>query len=343
MEKIVIHRPGGFNRLQFQTFPEPLPGENQVVVQTKSIGVNYADCVVRMGYYASAQKYVGWPITPGFEFSGTVSSVGKNVSDLPAGTRVFGVSRFDSYASHVVVPRSQLYSLPEHISFEEAAGFPVIYLTAYYALYMLVHIFPGATILIHSAAGGVGSALLQLARLGDWRTIGVVGSSHKVEEAKELGADWVIDKSKENLWQMVEKYAPQGLDAVLDGNGVTTLREGYAHLRPTGKLISYGYHAMFARKNSILNHLKLVYSYLRTPRFHPIDLHNNNRSLASFNLSFLFDRGDLLEIAMRSLYAWFTEGKIRMPRVTVYPFREVSRAHRELQSGKTVGKLVLNL
>jgi len=343
MEKIVVHHPGGFNRLKFETFPDPLAGEDQVVVKTKSVGVNYADCVVRMGYYASAKKYVGWPITPGFEFSGIVSAVGENVKDLSLGTRVFGVSRFDAYATHVVVPRHQAYLLPEHISFEESAGFPVIYLTAYYALYMLVHIFPGSTILVHSAAGGVGSALLQLAKLGDWRTIGVVGSSHKVEEAKALGADWVIDKSKENLWQMVEKYAPQGLDAVLDGNGITTIGEGYKHLKPTGKLISYGYHAMFARENSILNHLKLVYSYLRTPRFHPIDLHNTNRSLASFNLSFLFDRSDLLDIAMQSLYSWFMEGKIRTPKVTVYPFREVSRAHRDLQSGKTVGKLILNL
>jgi NADPH:quinone reductase-like Zn-dependent oxidoreductase len=296
-----------------------------------------------MGYYASAKEYVGWPITPGFEFAGIVSAVGKNVKDMPPGTRVFGVSRFDAYATHVAVPRYQVYLLPNHISFEEAAGFPVIYLTAYYALYMLVHIFPGSTILIHSAAGGVGSALLQLARLGDWRTIGVVGSSHKVEEAKALGADWVIDKSKENLWHMVEKYAPQGLDAVLDGNGITTIQGGYKHLRPTGKLISYGYHAMFARKNSILNHLKLIYSYLRTPRFHPIDLHNTNRSLASFNLSFLFDRSDLLEIAMRTLYSWFREGKIRMPKITVYSFREVARAHRDLQFGKTIGKLILNL
>jgi NADPH:quinone reductase-like Zn-dependent oxidoreductase len=343
MEKIVIHHPGGFNRLKFESFPDPFPGEDQVVVQTKAIGVNYADCVLRMGYYASAKQYVGWPITPGFEFAGIVSEVGKNGKDLLVGTRIFGVSRFDAYATHVVVPRHQLYVLPNHISFEEGAGFPVIYLTAYYALYMLVHIFPGSTILIHSAAGGVGSALLQLAKLNDWRTIGVVGSSHKVEEAKAMGADCVIDKSKENLWQMVEKYAPQGLDAVFDGNGVITLKEGYKHLKPTGKLISYGYHAMFTKKNSVLNHLKLIYNYLRTPRFHPIELHNTNRTLASFNLSFLFDRTDLLEIAMRSLSSWFTEGKVRMPKVTVYPFQEVSRAHRDLQSGNTVGKLILTL
>jgi NADPH:quinone reductase-like Zn-dependent oxidoreductase len=153
MEKIVIYHPGGYNRLKFESFPEPLPKENQVLVQTKAIGVNYADCVVRMGYYASAREYVGWPITPGFEFAGIVSTVGKNVKDMPVGTRVFGVSRFDAYATHVVVPRHQVYALPDHISFEEAAGFPVIYLTAHYALNMLVHIFPGSTILVHSSDG----------------------------------------------------------------------------------------------------------------------------------------------------------------------------------------------
>ncbi len=343
MERIVIRRPGGFHRLEFESFPDPAPGENQVLVQTSAIGVNYADCVVRMGYYSSAKEYVGWPITPGFEFSGVVSAVGRNVDDLSVGTEVFGVTRFNAYATHVVVPRHQVYELPANVSLEEAGGFPVVYLTAFYALHMVVRIHPGSTILVHSAAGGVGTALLQLCRQANWRTIGVVGGSHKVETARAMGADVVIDKSKENLWQTVEQQAPEGVDVVLDGNGALTLRQGYKHLRPTGKLISYGFHSMFPKGRGVANPVKLLFDYLRTPRFNPVDLHKQNRSLVTFNLSFLFDRRDLLQEAMRSLYLWLQEGKIRMPNVTAYPFREVARAHRDLQSGRTVGKLVLVL
>jgi NADPH:quinone reductase-like Zn-dependent oxidoreductase len=343
MEKIVIHRPGGFDQLKIESYPDPTAIENQVVVQTKAIGVSYADCVVRMGFYASAKEYVGWPITPGFEFSGTVTSIGKRVKDLPVGTQVFGVTRFNAYASHVVVPRQQLFVLPVNVSFEEAGGFPANYLTAYYALHMVVRIYPGSTILVHSASGGVGSALLQLCKLAGWQTIGVVGSSHKVEGAKTMGADFVIDKSKENLWKEVGRYAPEGLDVVLDGNGAPTLREGYRHLKHTGKLISYGFHTMFPKNSGKPNYLKLAFDYLRTPRFNPVDMTKENRSLITFNLSFLFNRTDLLQKAMQSLYPWLKEGKIRMPEITVYPFRDVARAHRDLQSGMTVGKLVLTL
>lgn len=259
------------------------------------------------------------------------------------GKKVFGLTRFNAYASHVVVPRQQLFVLPDNVSFEEAGGFSTIYLTAYYALHMVVRIHPSATILVHSAAGGVGSALLQLCKLAGWRSIGVVGSSHKVEAARAMGADVIIDKSSENLWQNVKKCAPEGLDVVLDGNGVITLREGFKHLRPTGKLISYGFHSMFPRKSGMPNYLKLIYDYLRTPRFNPVDMHKKNWSLVTFNLSFLFDRMDLLQEAMHSLYPWLQQGKIRTPAVTTYDFKDVAQAHRDLQSGMTSGKLVLVL
>ena len=122
---------------------------------------------------------------------------------------------------------------------------------------------------------------------------------------------------------MVEYYAPEGLDVVLDGNGAQTLRQGYARLRPTGKLISYGFHSMFPRSKGVANPLKLLIDYLRTPRFNPVDMHKQNKSIVTFNLSFLFDRRDLLQDAMASLYPWFKEGKIRVPDITTYPLADV--------------------
>jgi NADPH:quinone reductase-like Zn-dependent oxidoreductase len=341
MQKIVIHRPGGFNRLKVESFPDPVASEDEVVVQVKAIGVNYADCVIRMGFYASAKKYVGWPITPGFDFSGIVDQVGDNVEGFKPGDRVFGITRFNGYATHVVVSAYQLFHLPESRSFEEGGAFATIYLTAYYALHMSIKLFPESTVLIHSAAGGVGCALLQLSRLAGWRTIGVVGQSDKVKIAKEMGADFVIDKSKQELWHVVEKISPDGLDAVLDGNGYITLREGLMHLRANGKLIAYGFHSMFPRKRGFPNLFKIAVDYFRTPRFNPLGMHDKNYSLVTFNLSFLFHRRDLLKIAMNDLFQWFKEGKISLPPITTYPFTDSAQAHRDLQSGKTVGKLVL--
>jgi len=328
-------------RRKIESVPDPLASDSEVVVKVKAIGVNYADCVTRMGYYASAKEYVGWPITPGFDFSGIVSQVGKNVKNLKVGEPVFGISRFNSYATHVVVPRHQLFSIPKTCTFEEAGGFPTIFLTAYYALHMVTRIYPGSILLIHSAAGGMGSALLQLSRHAGWRTIGVVGNPGKVEAAKAIGADIVIDKSKENLWEAVDKHAPHGLDAVLDGNGYITLKDGAKRLRNNGKLIAYGFHSMFPKRSGIANIFKLAWDYLRTPRFNPISTHNRNISLITFNLSFMFERTDLFDIAMGDLYKWFAEKKIRMPKITSYPFADAAQAHKDLQSGKTIGKLVL--
>jgi len=341
MKKIVIHRPGGFNRLKIETFPDPVPSDEDIVVEVKAIGVNYADCVIRMGFYASAKKYIGWPITPGFDFSGIVNKVGNNVKNFKPGDRVFGITRFNGYATHVVVPAIQLLQLPDSRSFEEGGAFATIYLTAYYALHMSVKLFPDSTILIHSAAGGVGCALLQLAKLAGWRTIGVVGQSDKVKIAEEMGANIVIDKSKQDVWSEVEKIVPEGLDAVLDGNGYITLREGLKHLRANGKLIAYGFHSMFPRKYGFPNLIKLAVDYFRTPRFNPLGMHDKNYSLVTFNLSFLFHRTDLLKTAVEDLNKWFNEGKINLPPIKSYPFSDSAQAHRDLQSGRTVGKLVL--
>ncbi|MCP3099198.1 medium chain dehydrogenase/reductase family protein [Myxococcus sp. K15C18031901] len=339
--KVVIAKAGGYGQLRIENLNQVSPGPGEVAVATEAIGVNYADCVIRMGLYASAQEYVGWPITPGFEFAGTVQAVGPGVEDLSPGARVFGVTRFGGYATHVVVPRHQLYVLPAKLSMEQAAGFPAVFLTAYFALFELAHPRPGANVLVHSAAGGVGSALLQLGRLAGCRMVGVVGGTHKVEAARALGADVVIDKSREDLWAAAREAAPGGYDVVLDANGVATLRDSYRHLASPGKLVVYGFHSMLPRKGGRPSYARLAWDWLRTPRFNPLALTNDNASVMAFNLSYLFERREVLTEGMAMLLGWVEEGKVVSPQVTRFPLDQVADAHRALESGTTVGKLVL--
>ena len=240
MRKIVVHAAGSYDRRRLEEHPDPIPAAGEILVDVQAAGVNYADCVVRMGLYESAKKYVGWPITPGFEVAGTVAALGEGVTDLALGTRVFGVTRFGGYAVRVVVPRHQVFPLPERLTLEQAAGFPAVFMTAYYALYELLRLRTGMTVLVHSAAGGVGGALLQLGKTAGCRMVGVVGAPHKVDTAKRLGADAVIDKSRESLWAAARRLAPEGYDVILDANGVETLRQSYEHLAPAGKLVVYG-------------------------------------------------------------------------------------------------------
>ena len=146
------------------------------------------------------------------------------------------------------------------------------------------------------------------------RMVGVVGATAKVETARLFGADEVIDKSREDLWGRARQCAPQGYDVVLDANGVSTLRQSYAHLRATGKLVVYGFASMLPRGGRRLNHLKLAWDYLRSPRFNPIHMTTENKSVLAFNLSFLFDRADILAEGSGALLRWVEEGAIRARR-----------------------------
>jgi NADPH:quinone reductase-like Zn-dependent oxidoreductase len=341
MHKIVIHRPGGYEQLKYEEHPDPTPGQGEVLIETSSIGVNYADCCVRFGVYESAKKYVGWPITPGFELAGTIQQLGSGVDNVSVGQQVIALVRFGAYATHVVAPANQVFSLPKAFSLEEAGGFATVFLTAYHALYQCVRLRPGMTVLIHSAAGGVGSALVQLAKLAGCPTIGVVGSPHKLAYASTLGCDVLIDKSREDLWRAVEQEAPEGVDVACDAIGPATLRESYRHLRPTGRLITYGFSSMLPNTGGRFSYLRGLWGWLKLPRFNPLNMVGENKGVIGFNLSFLFDRQDLLAEAMNDLLRWADEGKLRPLPTTTYRLAEVARAHQALESGQTTGKLVL--
>jgi NADPH:quinone reductase-like Zn-dependent oxidoreductase len=294
-----------------------------------------------MGVYESAKKYVGWPITPGFEYAGVVSEVGREVEHLKPGDTVFGVTRFGGYSTHVRADADLVWPRPRALDALEAAAFLAVHLTAYHGLLQTVAIRPGMQVLVHSAAGGVGSALVALCKLQGLHVVGVVGSSHKVAHVRELGADAVIDKSRDPLWSEAKRLRPDGFDLVFDANGPETLRESYAHLKPTGKLLVYGFHSMLPKRGGRFGYLKAGLGLLRLPRFSPLRMTADNKGVVGFNLSFLFDRKDLLQAAVQDLSGWIEDGRLARPRVRAFPLEEVAQAHRELESGTTTGKLVL--
>jgi synaptic vesicle membrane protein VAT-1 len=339
--KIVVHKAGGHDRLRLETHPVPVPGPGQVRIDVRAIGVNFADTAVRMGLYASAKEYVGWPITPGFEVAGVIGAVGAGVEDLAVGAEVFAVTRFGGYASHVVVDRTYVFAKPAGLSFEQAAALPAVTMTAWWALFELAHPRPGSIALVHSAAGGVGGVLVQMLKIAGATVVGVVGSSHKVDAVVATGADHVIDKATQELWREAERHAPDGYDLILDANGVSTVGASYKHLRRAGKLVVYGFHSMMPKQGGTPNWPKLAYDYVRTPRLNLLDMVNDSRSVLAFNLSYLFDRVELLREAIAQITGWIADGKLAPPPVVTYPLAEVARAHADIESGRTVGKLVL--
>lgn len=339
--RIVINKAGSYDRLEVAKFQTAALGPSDVLIDVSASGINYADVIVRMGLYASARELVGWPITPGFEVAGVVRAVGSEVDDLACGDRVAACTFFNGYASALVAPRDQVFALPDALSFVEGAAIPAVFMTAYYALHELAHPRKGDRVLVHSAAGGVGGSLVQLAKHAGCEVTGVVGGAHKVEPARALGCEHVIDKSKADLWPAAERIAADGFELILDANGVSTLGDSYKHLARPGKLVVYGFASMLPKTGGRPNYLKLGLDYVRTPRFNPLNMTNDSRSVLAFNLSYLFHRKDILAEAMQMVFGLLEAGKIVPPTATTYRLEDVADAHRDIESGTTIGKLVL--
>lgn len=339
MRRLLVRRPGGHASLELVEEPDPRPGPGQVLVRAEAAGVNYADCLVRMGWYSAARGL--YPLAPGFEFAGRVEALGEGVSSFEPGERVMGLTRFGGYASHHCVGADALWPCPAGWTPEECAAFPAVHLTAWYALRRAARVEPGERLLVHSAAGGVGAALLQLARILGCPAVAVVGSGEKTELCRTLGAASVIDRSSTDLWGEAARLAPEGYDAVFDSGGPDTLREGYRRLAKGGRLVVFGFAEMFRRGAERADPLRLAWQWLRLPRFSPLDLTSSNRAVVGFNVVHLFDRMDLAGGAMRELLGWAREGRLSKVPVRAFPAGKAGEAHAALESGTTQGKLVL--
>lgn len=337
MKRIVVRRPGGHAALELVEEPDPSPGPGQVRVRAAAAGVNYADAVVREGYYEAAKGL--YPLTPGFEFAGVVDALGPGASGFREGDRVFGFTRFGGYSSVQLAEPARLRAMPAGWDFADCAALPAVHFTAHHALVSVAHAAPGEVLLVHSAAGGVGTALLQQARILGCRTVGVVGSEAKTAVAREFGADAVVVRGP-RLWEEIDRAAPDGLDAIFDANGVTTLRPGFERLRLGGRLVVYGFAEIMPRgRRPFLP--ELAWNWLRVPRFSPLELTAANRAVMGFNVVFLTEKAELAKAGFDAIAAWAGEGRLKKVPVTAFPVERAADAHRALESGRTVGKLVL--
>mmetsp|Transcript_57193 Transcript_57193/g.139431 ORF Transcript_57193/g.139431 Transcript_57193/m.139431 type:complete len:512 (+) Transcript_57193:77-1612(+) len=354
-----------------------------VVVKIHSFSVNYADCCIRWGLYESANKFVGWPIVPGFDIAGVVEQVivppqptgeqpqqPQPQSKFQVGDRVYGATFFGGYSTRCLVPTQQLRKIPEGFSFEQAASIPAVSLTALYSLYLGgIYTLPDDTnrrttdldedrrttkksILIHSAAGGVGSMMVRMAKLLQMSpVVGVVGRTSKVDAAKQLGCDVVVDKSDFELsssssswWKVVTDTCPNGYAVVADANGVSTIQQSMDVLQPTGRLIVFGFHSNLPMGQDMLNPfawISMARKMSQMPKFNPMDLVKDNKSILGFNLSFFVDEIELLGVMHDQIGRWLTTGVLEPPRLTSLPMNSIHEAHQLIQSGKSVGKIVM--
>lgn len=336
---IVIPRAGGPGVLRVAPCVPRAPGPGEIAIDVRASGVNFADVFCRLGLYEAAPPP---PFAPGFEVAGEVAAVGEGVTRWRRGDRVIAVTRFGGYATHLVVREAFAWPLPAAWSFVEGAGFPVVFLTAWYALVECGRLAAGETVVVQSAAGGVGLAACQLARArGAGRVIGTVGSAAKADVARAYGASEVAVSRRYDVWDEVAHSAGgAGVDLVLDAVGGRQLAQAYAALAPAGRLVCYGFAEMMPT-GGLRNWPLLAWRWLRMPRFSPLRMVYENRSVTGFNLIHLWHRVALFEAAMRELGELAEAGRIRPLPTTEIPFDNAAEAHRRLQSRESTGKIVL--
>lgn len=337
-EQIVITRVGGPAVLQIRPCDVPPPGPGQVAVDVRAAGVNFADVYCRLGLYKAAPPI---PFVPGFEVAGAVEAVGEGVTEYAPGDRVMAVSRFGGYASRLNARAEWTRPLPGDWSYEEGAAFPVVFLTAWHGLVHVGRLREGERVVVHSAAGGVGTAACQIVRALGGETIGTVGSKEKVPVALEHGAGHVLVAADYDVWDGIERITGgEGVDIVFDAVGGPGLRRGYEALREDGRLVTYGFASMMP-KGGVRNWPRLAWQFLRLPRFSPLPMTFANRTVAGFNLVNLTNRPELFALEIARLLDLAGDGKLRPVVGRTFSFRDAPAAHEFIQTRRSTGKLVL--
>jgi NADPH:quinone reductase-like Zn-dependent oxidoreductase len=338
MKAAVITRAGAPEVLEVRDWPEPEPRSGEVRIRTRFAGVNFADIAARIGVYRDAPRI---PCVIGYEVSGTVDRLGPDVQGLAVGDRVLAMTLFGGYAEKVCTPAAAVRRIPEGMSDEEAAALPVNYVTAYHMLHYLTTVRKGDRVLIHAAAGGVGIAAIQMCRAAGAEIFGTASAS-KHEFLKSIGVDHCIDYRTQDFLAEVKRLTQGlGVDLVLDALGGAALARSYQALAQGGRLFTFGFsRATPGEKRSLFT---IATEFLRMPRFHPLQLMNENRSVLGVNMNHLAARPDLLGREFDGLLHLFGEGVIR-PRVDrIFGLHEAAAAHRHLQDRLNIGKVLLEV
>lgn len=339
MRAAFITRFGPPEVLRLYDVPLPVPGEGEVLVRTRSIGLNFADVMARLGVYPGIPKA---PFVPGIEFCGVVEAVGRSVTSVREGERVMGFSRQGAYAEAVCTLADFVRPIPDAMSFEEGAAFGVTAFSAFHGLRTLAHIQRGEKLLLHAAAGGVGTAALQLCREWGVEVFASASNGEKLALAKELGASHVINYSTEDFGETIQvKTGGYGIDVVMDSVGGRIFRQGWNLLAPMGRYVLYGFASVTGPRR--LNPFKAVRELIAVPLLHPPSLVSKNRSLLGFNLYFLSHKTGYWKSIAEELFRLYHRGVLRPVIGARFPFEQIAGAQAFLQSRRSFGKVVVTI
>src|SRR5271170_6780456 len=343
MRAMVVRRYGQPEVFEVQQVPDPQPKAGEALIRVKAIGINFADLLQRMGLYPGSPKP---PFIPGLEIAGVVEKIVEGskrdeTNALKPGDAVVAMPHFKAYAEWVAVPSNTVYRIPAGMPVEDAAAFPVNYLTAYHSMFTMGNLQPGDRILIHGAAGGVGIAAVQLARAKGLVIFGTAGPA-KQDYLRKIGVDHPIDYEKSDFVKVVRQYAPDGIEMVMDPIGGKSLTRGQKCLGPTGRLVIYGL-SDAAGSGGKRNLLRGAKALLQSPRFHPLKLMAQNLAVIGVSLGVMDSRGALMRSELDELFRMYSAGKIKPVIGKTFPLDQAAAAHQYIHDRKNIGKVVLSV
>lgn len=333
--RIVVPRHGGPEVMTIVEEPIPEPGPGEIRVRIITAGVGYPDVLIRAGTYPGGPKP---PFTPGYEFIGTVDKLGPGARGFQPGQRVGAITVYGSHADYLSVPDWWLVPVPKQLDPAEAAVVVFNYVTAHQMLHRTAQVRAGDRVLVHGAAGGVGTALLQLGRLTGLELYGT-GSGTQSETISALGAT-PIDYTKSSFVDHIRELTGDGVDVVLDGLGGRVALDSYRALRRGGRLVMYGHYGttVAGRKSA----RRVVLFYLSGALVFASNLVPDGKTVRAFQVAKLRDRHpDWFRADATTLFDLLAEGKIEPIVAERIPLVDARRAHENLGRGGVTGKQVL--
>jgi NADPH2:quinone reductase len=327
VKRIEVKKPGPPGVMELLDVPVPEPQAGEVLVKAHAIGVGMPDCLIRAGTYAWMPPL---PLTPGTEMSGTIEKVGAGVSSRKAGQRVYTTARErphrgGHYADYIATPAEATFVLPDNVDLDAAASL-ANYQVAYHIFNDAVQPRDGQTVLIYAAAGGMGNALIDLAKAKGLVVIGVVSSADKARFARELGADHVIDRKAEKVAARVREITgDRGVDIIIDPVGGPSIPGNLELLGPCGMLVVYG-----GLGGKVALDLQTT---IRTSK--------NSPAFRQFSIHTWDHLPDERRAGMRALIDMLAAGKLKPRIYAKVPLTQAARAHEMLESGEVLGKLLL--
>ncbi len=324
MKAIQFTEYGGPEVLKMVELDRPKPGPHEVLIEIHLVGVNYADTARREGQYVVPTKL---PFVPGAEVAGVIVETGTEVRDINIGAKVVTLIESGGYAEYAVADARSVIPLKEDMDLKEAVSLPLQGLSAYHILKTMGRLQKGETVLVHAAAGGVGTIAVQLAKLmGADKVIATASTEDKLELARSLGADVCINYTKEGWYKdVLEATNGRGVNVALEMAGGDIFKNTQKCLATFGRLVIYG---VASGEQAIM---------------HPSSLMARNQSVIGFFLPQIMRKPELLLPSMRELFSLLEEGKLKLIIGEVHPIEEAAKVHELLQSRKTTGKVILEV